>query len=209
MGFRATLIRPFAHLVARRINRMAANAVASQEKIFQQLLIKARNTAFGLDHNFMEINDYRDYTAAVPIRDYEDLKPYVERIKQGESDVLWPGKPAYFAKTSGTTSGVKYIPMSRESTPLHFGTARDALFNYFAQTGNGQWLDGKIIFLSGSPELEEVAGIPTGRLSGISNHLVPAWLRTNQCPAGGPIASKTGKKNSNGLWMKRLTPICA
>ena len=182
MGFRATLIRPFAHLVARRINRMAANAVASQEKIFQQLLIKARNTDFGLDHNFVEINDYRDYTAAVPIRDYEDLKPYIERIKQGEPDVLWPGKPAYFAKTSGTTSGVKYIPMSRESTPLHFGTARDALFNYFAQTGNGKWLDGKIIFLSGSPELEEVAGIPTGRLSGISNHLVPAWLRTNQLP---------------------------
>jgi hypothetical protein len=97
--------------------------------------------------------------------------------------VLWPGKPAYFAKTSGTTSGVKYIPMSKESTPLHFGTARDALFNYFAKTGKGEWLDGKLIFLSGSPELEMVNGIPTGRLSGISNHLVPAWLRTNQMPS--------------------------
>lgn len=182
MGFRATLVRPFARVVARRINRMAANAVSCQEKIFQELLVKAHNTAFGHDHGFVDIADYNDFTAAVPIRDYEDLKPYIERVKQGEHDVLWPGKPAYFAKTSGTTSGVKYIPMSRESTPLHFGTARDALFNYFAQTGNGNWLDGKIIFLSGSPELEEVAGIPTGRLSGISNHLVPAWLRTNQLP---------------------------
>ncbi|MEZ4966827.1 MAG: GH3 auxin-responsive promoter family protein [Saprospiraceae bacterium] len=97
--------------------------------------------------------------------------------------MLWPGKPVYFAKTSGTTSGVKYIPMSKESTPLHFGTARNASFNYFARTGKGDWLDGKMIFLSGSPELETVAGIPTGRLSGISNHLVPAWLRTNQLPS--------------------------
>lgn len=182
MGFRATLIRPFAHAVARRIDRMSANAVACQENIFRELMTKARNTAFGRDHRFAQINNYADFTQAVPIRDYEDLKPYIERIKQGERDVLWPGKPAYFAKTSGTTSGVKYIPMSRESTPLHFGTARDALFNYFARTGKGSWLDGKMIFLSGSPELEEVGGIPTGRLSGISNHLVPAWLRTNQLP---------------------------
>ncbi len=183
MGFRAALIRPFAHLTARRINRMAANAVADQDKILQYLLLRARNTAFGRDHHFSDINTFADFTQAVPVRDYEDLKPYIERIKKGEHDVLWPGLPAYFAKTSGTTSGVKYIPMSRESTPLHFGTARNALFNYFARTGRGQWLDGKMIFLSGSPELEEIAGIPTGRLSGISNHLVPAWLRTNQLPS--------------------------
>ncbi|MCC6463209.1 MAG: GH3 auxin-responsive promoter family protein [Saprospiraceae bacterium] len=182
MGLRATLIRPFAHWIARRIDRMAANAVADQERIRQHLVARAHQTAFGRDHDFSSIESYADFTRQIPIRDYEDLKPYVERVKQGEQDVLWPGKPAYFAKTSGTTSGVKYIPMSRESTPLHFGTARDALFNYFARTGNGRWLDGKLIFLSGSPVLEEVAGIPTGRLSGISNHLVPAWLRTNQMP---------------------------
>lgn len=183
MGFRSFIIRPFAHLVARRIRRMAANAVADQEKIFRQLLSRAGHTAFGRDHRFSEIRDHAGFARAVPIRDYEDLKPWVERTKTGEPDVLWPGRPAYFAKTSGTTSGVKYIPMSQESTPLHFGAARDALFNYFARTGNGRWLDGKLIFLSGSPELEETAGIPTGRLSGISNHLVPAWLRTNQMPS--------------------------
>ncbi len=183
MGFRSALIRPFARYIARRIDRMAKQAVADQEKIFRHLLARAGNTAFGRDHRFSEIKTYEDYTRAVPVRDYEALKPYVERIKQGEQDVLWPGKPAYFAKTSGTTSGAKYIPMSRESTPLHFGAARDALFNYFARTGKGDWLDGKLIFLSGSPELDEIAGIPTGRLSGISNHLVPAWLRTNQLPS--------------------------
>lgn len=149
----------------------------------QHLIARAQDTAFGRDHGFSAIRSYEDFKKAVPIRDYEDLKPYVERVKHGEPDVLWPGKPAYFAKTSGTTSGVKYIPMSKESTPLHFGAARDALFNYFAKTGKGHWLDGKVIFLSGSPELSETSGIPTGRLSGISNHLVPAWLRTNQLPS--------------------------
>ncbi len=183
MGFRSFIIRPFAQSIARTIRNWSSDAVNRQEKILQHLLTKAGDTAFGRDHQFSGIRNYEDFKKAVPIRDYEDLKGYIERIKNGESDVLWPGKPAYLAKTSGTTSGVKYIPMSKESTPLHFGTARNALFNYLAQTGKGDWLDGKMIFLSGSPELDEIAGIPTGRLSGISNHLVPSWLRTNQMPS--------------------------
>lgn len=182
MGFRSILIKPFAKAIARSIDRWSADAVACQEKILQQLLRDARETAFGQDHKFKDIDGYEAFKQAVPIRDYEELKDYVERIKHGEANVLWPGKPAYFAKTSGTTSGVKYIPMSKESTPPHFGTARNALFNYFARTGNGKWLDGKMIFLSGSPELDEIAGIPTGRLDSI-NHLVPGWLRTNQLPS--------------------------
>jgi hypothetical protein len=183
MAFRSFLVRPFAHYIARSIARWSANAVERQEKTMQHLVKKAADTAFGRDHDFSNIKTYEDFKRAVPIRDYEDLKPYIERVKTGERDVLWPGLPAYFAKTSGTTSGVKYIPMSKESTPLHFGTARNAAFNFFAQTGKGDWLDGKMIFLSGSPELEIINGIPTGRLSGISNHLVPAWLRTNQLPS--------------------------
>ncbi|MBK7936130.1 MAG: GH3 auxin-responsive promoter family protein [Lewinellaceae bacterium] len=183
MGFRSAIIRPFAKSIARSIDRWSGDAVKRQEKVFQHILSAAAGTAFGRDHHFSDIRTYDEFKQAVPIRDYEDLKAYVERIKNGERDVLWPGLPAYFAKTPGTTSGVKYIPMSKESTPLHFGTARNAAFNYFARKGNGRWLDGKMIFLSGSPELDDIAGIPTGRLSGISNHLVPAWLRTNQLPS--------------------------
>ncbi|MEZ4917878.1 MAG: GH3 auxin-responsive promoter family protein [Saprospiraceae bacterium] len=182
MGLLAAIVRPFAQLIARRINRWSGNALAEQERVFKELISTARNTAFGRDHGFDSIHSYEAFAQAVPVRDYEDLKPYVERVKAGEHDVLWPGQPLYFAKTSGTTSGAKYIPMSRESTPPHFGTARNALFNYFAVTGNGAWLDGKIIFLSGSPTLDKINGILTGRLSGISNHLVPAWLRRNQLP---------------------------
>ena len=183
MAFRSFLVRPFARYIARSIARWSAKALECQEKTMHRIVDQAANTAFGRDHGFSKIKNYEDFKRAIPIRDYEDLKPYIERVKHGEPDVLWPGRPAYFAKTSGTTSGVKYIPMSKESTPLHFGTARNALFNYFALTGKGEWLDGKMIFLSGSPELEMVNGIPTGRLSGISNHLVSAWLRTNQLPS--------------------------
>jgi len=183
MGFRATLIKPYAKTIARDINRWAANAVAAQEKVFKHLIQVGRTTAFGKDHDFKNIQSYEAFRERVPIRDYEDLKNYIERIKKGELDVLWRGKPKYFAKTSGTTSGVKYIPLTKDSMPNHFGTARNALFNIFARTGKGDWLEGKMIFLSGSPELDTSSVIPTGRLSGIVNHEVPAWLRTNQLPS--------------------------
>ena len=183
MGIKSFFARPFAYFIARSIRRDARCAVRDQEKIFRQIVRDAQNTAFGKDHRFDEIHRYEDFRERVPIRDYEGIKPYIERIKSGELDVLWKGRPKYFAKTSGTTSGVKYIPITRESLPNHFGTARNALFNYIAETGNTAWLDGKLIFLSGSPELEDLNGIPTGRLSGISNHLIPKWLKTSQMPS--------------------------
>ena len=183
MGFKSTLILPFAKYTAHQIKRWSANAIKAQELIFQELIKKGRQTTFGKDHQFNQINDHASFVANVPLRDYEGLKPYIERIKNGEANILWPGKPKYFAKTSGTTSGVKYIPLTKDSMPNHFGSARNALFNYYAETKNGQWLDGKMIFLSGSPEMDKTGGILTGRLSGIVNHEVPAWLRTNQMPS--------------------------
>ncbi|NUO00879.1 MAG: GH3 auxin-responsive promoter family protein [Saprospiraceae bacterium] len=182
MGFRSFVIKPLARRTARHIAGWSSNAVAAQEAVFRQLLEQGRHTAFGKAHDFDKITRYEMFRECVPIRDYEALRPWIDRIKAGEHDVLWPGRPAYFAKTSGTTSGVKYIPLTRDSLPNHFGTARNALFNYYARTGRGEWLDGKMIFLSGSPEMESTGGIPTGRLSGIVNHQVPSWLRTNQLP---------------------------
>jgi len=183
MGLQSFLLKPFAHYIARRIDRWAHAAIGAQEKVFHNLIDNGRRTAFGRDHHFDQIRSHADFHKRVPIRDYEALKPYIERIKNGESDVLWPGRPKYFAKTSGTTSGVKYIPLTKDSLPNHFGSARNALFNYYARTGKGDWLDGKMIFLSGSPEMEDINGIPTGRLSGIVNHQVPKWLRFNQMPS--------------------------
>ncbi|MEM1320361.1 MAG: GH3 auxin-responsive promoter family protein [Bacteroidota bacterium] len=183
MGFRSNIIRPFAKKIAKDIRRWSADAIRHQEKVFKDLIKVGRRTAFGRDHHFDQINAYESFRERVPIRDYEGLRPYVERIKKGEADVLWKGFPKYFAKTSGTTSGAKYIPLTKDSIPNHFGTARNALFNYFIRSGNSQFLDGKMIFLSGSPELTKTGGIDTGRLSGIVNHQVPSWLRTNQLPS--------------------------
>ena len=158
-------------------------AVADQENTLQYLLKTAAGTAFGKAHGFSDIKNYADYKTAVPIRDYEAFAPYIDQIKSGVQNVLWKGKPIYFAKTSGTTSGIKYIPISKDSIPHHINGARNALLCYMAESGKTEFADGKMIFLSGSPEMERVGGIPTGRLSGIVNHFIPSYLRSNQLPS--------------------------
>lgn len=183
MKIKSFLAKPFAGYIYKSIKKQMQTALEDQDRIFRELVKTGRNTEFGKDHRFSDISRFEDFISAVPVRDYEQIKPYIEKIKQGRHNVLWKGKPIYFAKTSGTTSGVKYIPITKESVNNHFGTARNAALCYAAETGNTRFLDGKLIFLSGSPELERVGGIPTGRLSGISNHLIPKYLRTNQLPS--------------------------
>ena len=183
MGIRSVLARPFAAYIASQTKRWSSDPISSQYNIFNELVKKGRSTLFGRDHHFDSIHHYDDFKKQVPVRDYEDLKPYVEKVLHGESNVLWPGKPEYFAKTSGTTSGTKYIPITKESVPNHITSARNALLSYVHETGESRFLDGGLIFLSGSPELDEKAGIKTGRLSGIVNHHVPAYLRSNQKPS--------------------------
>jgi hypothetical protein len=183
MGIRSVLARPFAAYVASQTKKWSLNPGSCQEKTFNYLIHQSRNTIFGRDHDFGTIHNYDAFKKNVPIRDYEDLKPYVEQVVSGKPDILWKGKPEYFAKTSGTTSGTKYIPISKESIPNHINGARNALLSYVHETGNASFLDGGLIFLSGSPELDEKAGIKTGRLSGIVNHHVPAYLRSNQKPS--------------------------
>lgn len=183
MGIRSVLAKPFAAVIAKQTKKWSANPTKYQDKIFEELNTRAKKTIFGVDHGFSDIKSYDDFKAQVPIRDYEGLSPYVNRILEGEGDVLWPGKPAYFAKTSGTTSGIKYIPITKESTPNHINSARNALLSYVHETGNASFLDGKLIFLSGAPTLTTKHGIHTGRLSGIVNHHVPGYLKTNQMPS--------------------------
>lgn len=183
MSLKTTLLKPIAKLIARKVNKMAKNAVADQDRIMKDMVSRAANTLFGKDHHFSEIHSYEDFKKNVPIRDYEGLRSYIELVIEGKNDVLWPGKPKYFAKTSGTTSGVKYIPITKEGMPNHINTARNAVMCYIAETGNAQVLGGKVMFLSGSPILSEKGGIPTGRLSGIVNHEVPKWLQSSQMPS--------------------------
>lgn len=183
MKIKSILAKPYAAIVYSRIRKEMATAVEDQETVLQQLVKTGGTTLFGKEHHLNQVRNYEEFKEAVPIRDYEGFKPYIEQIKTGQQNVLWKGKPIYFAKTSGTTSGVKYIPITRDSIHNHIDTAKNALLCYMAESGNSRFADGKMIFLSGSPVLERVGGIPTGRLSGIVNHFVPKYLRGNQLPS--------------------------
>ncbi|MBI5858711.1 MAG: GH3 auxin-responsive promoter family protein [Sphingobacteriales bacterium] len=183
MKIKSFLAKPFAAYIYKGIRKGISTAIADQENILKNLIKVGRNTDFGKEAGLDKVNDYAEYRDAVALRDYEQMKPWIEKIKAGRHNVLWKGKPIYFAKTSGTTSGTKYIPITKDSIPNHINTARNALLCYMAETGNTKFADGKMIFLSGSPELERIAGIPTGRLSGIVNHHVPKYLRSNQLPS--------------------------
>ena len=182
MGFLSVLSRPLAAWTARETRYWSRNAVLFQQRIFQQLLFSGKGTLFGKDHWLTSVKTYVQFREQVPVRDYEGLKNYIEKIKAGEENIMWPGKPLYLSKTSGTTSGVKYIPITRASIPNHINSTRNALLSYIHETGNSRFLDGKLIFISGSPALETMNGIPVGRLSGIVNHHVPAYLRRTQMP---------------------------
>jgi hypothetical protein len=177
------LAKLYAKKIAKDIQKWLDNPIKTQEKIFQDLIKEAKETEFGKNHKFNAIKNYHEFKKQVPVRDYEGLKPYIEKIKNGKEDVLWKGKPIYFAKTSGTTSGAKYIPITKESMPYHIKAAKQALLLYIYKTGDANFVNGKMIFLQGSPILDEINRIKTGRLSGIVAHFVPKYLQKNRMPS--------------------------
>ncbi len=183
MGIKASLSLPFAKFVVRKNNKWKNNALKAQSDLMISLVEKAKNTTFGKDHNFSAIRTYSDFKKQIPIRNYEDIKGYIEQIIEGRENVLWPRKPIYFCKTSGTTSGAKYIPITKESMPHQITAARDAILSYIAETKNTSIINGKMIFLQGSPELYKIGNILTGRLSGIVAHHIPIYLTKNRLPS--------------------------
>lgn len=183
MSIKSLAARVYATIVHKRNQSWVQNPVAAQEKVFEKLLQVAGGTAFAKAHSFNTIATHTDFVNQVPVRDYEALRPYIDRVVAGESDILWPGKPLYFAKTSGTTSGAKYIPLTKASMPEHIKAARNAILAYIYETGNSQFVDGKMIFLQGSPKLTAKNGVQLGRLSGIVAHYVPNYLQKNRLPS--------------------------
>ncbi|WP_031426870.1 GH3 auxin-responsive promoter family protein [Flavimarina sp. Hel_I_48] len=183
MSIKSFAAKIFARYTVSKTQKWSSQPIKTQEKVFQELIKKAASTKFGQDHHFDKIENPAQFARQVPVRDYEELKGYITRVVDGESDILWPGKPIYFAKTSGTTSGAKYIPITHESMPTHIKAARNAILSYIAETGNADFVDGKMIFLQGSPTLDEKNGIKLGRLSGIVAHYVPGYLQKNRLPS--------------------------
>ena len=183
MSLKSFFAKIFAQKIYRKTQLWATNPIATQHKVFEDLIRQAKNTQFGIDHHFDQIKTFEDFSKNVPVRDYEGLKSYIDKVVKGEENVLWKGKPLYFAKTSGTTSGAKYIPLTKESMPFHIEAARNAILHYIHETGNADFVDGKMIFLQGSPILEEKNGVKLGRLSGIVAHFVPKYLQKNRMPS--------------------------
>jgi hypothetical protein len=183
MSIKSVFAIPFAKQVRKRVYKWANNPIKTQEKVFKKLISQAKNTAFGKDHDFAAIKSYEDFKSRVKVSDYEGLRAYVDRVVAGEKDVLWKGKPIYFAKTSGTTSGAKYIPITKESMPTHIKAAKNALLLYMAEKNDASFVNGKMIFLQGSPVLEDKNGVQLGRLSGIVAHYVPSYLQKNRLPS--------------------------
>ncbi len=183
MSIKSIAAKLFAKSIHKKVQAWASNPVETQQKVLEDLIGQAKFTLFGNDHDFLNIKSFEDFAAKVPIRDYEELRPYVDKVVKGEENILWKGKPIYFAKTSGTTSGAKYIPLTKESMPFHIEAARNAILSYIHETGKADFVDGKMIFLQGSPILEEKNGIKLGRLSGIVAHFVPKYLQKNRMPS--------------------------
>jgi len=183
MSLKPFFAKLFAKKIYRKTQLWATNPIETQRKVFEDLIQQARKNQFGIDHHFDQIKTFEDFSKNVPVRDYEELKPYIDKVVKGEENILWKGKPLYFAKTSGTTSGAKYIPLTKESMPFHIEAARNAILHYIHETGKADFVDGKMIFLQGSPILEEKNGIKLGRLSGIVAHFVPKYLQKNRLPS--------------------------
>lgn len=200
MGLKAALSLPYAKYIVRKNQKWINHPLESQQKVFKHLIEQGRKTKFGKDHEFDKIHSVKEFKEKVPVRDYEALKTYFDAVRKGENNILWPGKPIYLSKTSGTTSGAKYIPITKESIPYHIKAARDSILQYILRTGSTGFVNGKMIFLQGSPQLDYSEAIPTGRLSGIVAHHVPAYLQRNRMPSF----------NANCIedWEEKVDAIC-
>lgn len=199
MKFKSFFGKQFAKYIVKSEQQWMFNPIKVQEKVFKQLILTGKKTQFGLDHNFKNIKKYNDFKQEVPVYCYETLEPYIIKIVKGNADILWPGYPLYFAKTSGTTSGEKLIPITKESIKNHIYGARNALLHYIMDSGNIHFINGKMIFLQGSPVLKREGNIPSGRLSGIVDHHVPAYLHKNKMPSS--------KTNSLLNWEDKIDKI--
>ena len=199
MFFPDLIIRAYAKYINKKNKLWINNPLDAQQKTFELLIKNGRKTVYGKKHQFEKIQNYNDFKNSIPVVEYEDIKPFISHIRKGEKNILWPGKPIYLCKTSGTTSGTKFIPISKESMPYHIKCAKDAILNYIHRTGNTNSVKGGTIFIQGSPKLDFSESIPIGRLSGITAHYVPWYLKRNNLPSK--------KTNLNNDWEKKIDLI--
>ena len=134
------------------IAQYATQTEAIQDKVLLQLVAKAGNTEWGLKHDYQNIKSYQDFQQRVPVQTYEEIKEYVDRMRRGEKDILWPGAVKWYAKSSGTTNDKsKFIPVSKEGLQtVHYAGGRDAVALYLQQNPASRIFSGRTLILGGS-----------------------------------------------------------
>lgn len=156
-----------------------------QEELMKDLCRMAQHTEFGLMYDFSSVKDTRQFKERVPIRTYDDFKPYITRLREGEQNLLWPTKQKWFAKSSGTTSGKsKYIPVTTESLEeCHYKGGKDSLSIYYELNSDADVYSGKTLVLGGSSNIHSYNRASyTGDLSAIIIRNLPMWVELKRIP---------------------------
>ncbi len=187
----------------RQLEQVWRDPAGAQERALRRLIATARDTEFGLAHGFRGIRSVAEYQERVPVRDYGQLRPWLERAAAGEESVAWPGRCRDWVKTSGTTAGDKVIPVTPEAFAAHKKGGWDALLRGAAVAGGGQPLmGGPMLFLGGSTSVRPLGeGTQVGDLSGLVAGRLPWAFRGRYSPGPGCAAIPQ--------WEERLDAITA
>ncbi|HTN07952.1 GH3 auxin-responsive promoter family protein [Agriterribacter sp.] len=178
MGILSTTISQLARMRLWRIEAWVQHPIASQREVLQDLVTSAQYTEFGRKYNFSSLFSTRDFKKAVPIHEYDDLKPYIQRMMDGEENILWNTPIRWFAKSSGTTSDKsKFIPISKESLEdCHYKGAKDTLTMYYNFNPDSELLTGKGLVIGGSHTINQVnEEVHYGDLSAVLLQNSPVW----------------------------------
>ena len=169
----------------KEIDSYARNAQAIQHKQWAYLVGKAADTEYGRKYHFHDLRSEEDFRQRVPLASYEDLRPYVERLMQGEDYLLWPEKIRWFSKSSGTThSKSKYIPVSREALArCHYKGGKDMYALYMRQYPDSGVFFGKTVSMGGSLHTWDTnPGIQCGDVSALLTRYLPSWAESRRIP---------------------------
>jgi len=182
LSFKNSILSSILKKRINNINLVNKTPLKTQEKVFKYLIKKGENTLFGIDHFFNNINNYQDFIKQVPLRSYEDLFPYIEKIRLGEKNILWPGNTKLFAKSSGTTNAKsKFIPLSKEALHnCHYKGGKDMLALYLNNNNNSNFFNGKGIIIGGSQNIG--VNFIDGDLSAILLNNFPFWVNMHRVP---------------------------
>ncbi|MGH7415013.1 MAG: GH3 auxin-responsive promoter family protein [Candidatus Rokuibacteriota bacterium] len=201
-GLAGPLIDWYGRRRRRQLEQVWREPAAVQERALRRLIATARDTEFGLAHGFRNIRSVGDFQARVPVRDYGQHRPWLDRSAAGEESIAWPGRCRDWVKTSGTTAGDKLIPVTAEGFAAHRRGGWDALFRAAELVGGRTLVDGPMLFLGGSTSVRPLAGGGrVGDLSGLVASRLPWGFRGRYSPGAACAAIPD--------WEERLDAIAA